>query len=198
MSGIAWTRVRGRGAISVLVFLLLASAVLRVFGSATAVTAETSLEPEGTTSTSTVSETASQIDEGELESMLESFSRREAELAEQELLIAKRMKALSIADAKVNEKLNQLAAAEESLKSTLAQASSAAEEDIGKLVGVYEKMKPAAAAALFQEMDPELSAGFIGRMNSDAAAVILAGMTPASAYAITAILAGRNANISKQ
>jgi flagellar motility protein MotE (MotC chaperone) len=42
-------------------------------------------------------------------------------------------------------------------------------------------------------MDPGFAAGFLGRMRPDAAAAVLAGMDPAAAYAISAIIAGRNA-----
>lgn len=198
MLGINRKLSRGHGTIGVLVFLLIASASLRVVGSASAVIAETSpAETESGTAKIEPMETE-QLSEHELESILASFSQREAELEEKEIAIAKRMKALSVADAKVSEKLEQLSAAEESLKATLALASTAAEDDLKHVTDMFEKMKPAVAAQAFQEMDPEFAAGFIGRMNPDAAAAILAGMTPGAVYGVTAILAGRNADVSKQ
>jgi flagellar motility protein MotE (MotC chaperone) len=42
-------------------------------------------------------------------------------------------------------------------------------------------------------MAPEFAAGFLGRMKPDAAAAILGGMTANKAYAVTILLASRNA-----
>ena len=84
--------------------------------------------------------------------------------------------------------------AEESLVSTMARASTASENDLTRLTAVYENMKPKEASALFEEMDPEFAAGFLGRMRPDAAASIMTGLNSGKAYAISVILAGRNAN----
>ena len=56
-------------------------------------------------------------------------------------------------------------------------------------------MKPKDAAALFEEMSPEFAAGFLGLMRADAAALIMTGLEPTTAYSISVILAGRNANV---
>jgi flagellar motility protein MotE (MotC chaperone) len=127
-----------------------------------------------------------------------SLLEREGRLASQEAAIADREAALALADQAITLRLDELKKAEEELRATLAMADGAAEEDIARLVAVYETMKPKDAARLFEAMDAEFAAGFLGNMRPDAAAAIMAGMTPEKAYAVTAILAGRNSSVPKE
>ena len=50
---------------------------------------------------------------------------------------------------------------------------------------------------MFEQMAPEFAAGFLGRMKPAAAANVMAGLSPMSAYAISVLLAGRNALVHK-
>lgn len=127
-----------------------------------------------------------------------SLLEREGRLASQEAAIADREAALALADEAITLRLDELKKAEEELRATLAMADGAAEEDIARLVAVYETMKPKDAARLFDAMDAEFAAGFLGNMRPDAAAAVMAGMTPEKAYAVTAILAGRNSSVPKE
>ena len=108
-----------------------------------------------------------------------------------------RQKALAVADEEIQRRLVVLEEAEKSLRSLLAIANTAAEDDLARLTAVYESMKPKDAAALFEKMEPAFAAGFLGRMRSDAAAGVMAGLTPETAYSISVILAGRNADVPK-
>jgi flagellar motility protein MotE (MotC chaperone) len=121
--------------------------------------------------------------------------KREEELIDRERRVEVRIEAMNIAKVEIEERLEALKVAEANLRSTIALAQTAAEDDIARLTTVYENMKPKQAAAVFEEMDPEFAAGFLGRMRPDAAAKVLAGLTPKAAYSISAILAGRNANV---
>jgi flagellar motility protein MotE (MotC chaperone) len=127
-----------------------------------------------------------------------SLLEREGRLASQEAAIADREAAIALANEAVTLRLEELKKAEEELRATLALADGAAEEDIARLVAVYETMKPKDAARLFDAMDAEFAAGFLGSMRPDAAGAIMAGMTPEKAYAVTAILAGRNSSVPKE
>lgn len=129
----------------------------------------------------------------DLKDVLAALQNRERRLDLQEAQIATRMQVLTQADNELENKLARLAEAEERLRSTLALAETAAEDDITRLVSVYEAMKPKEAARLFEEMEPEFAAGFLGRMRPDAAAGVLAGLSPQAAYSMSVILAGRNA-----
>ena len=115
------------------------------------------------------------------------LDRREARIADRE-------SAVELAQVAIEGRLAALVAAEEELARTLTMADSAAEEDVTRLVAVYENMKPKDAIPVFAEMDPDFAAGFLGRMRADAAAAVLSGLDPKVAYTISAILAGRNAN----
>lgn len=120
---------------------------------------------------------------------------REERVATQEAAIAARLAALALADEALAARIGQLEAAEASLSATLTQADGAAEGDLTRLTSVYEAMKPKDAAALFGAMAPEFAAGFLARMRPEAAAAVLSGMGSDSAYAVSVLLAGRNARV---
>jgi flagellar motility protein MotE (MotC chaperone) len=131
------------------------------------------------------------------EAVLEALSAREARVAALEASASDRMAALALAEKAAAEQVAALTAAEQALAATIALADSAAETDLARLTAVYETMRPKDAAALFEAMDPEFAAGFLGRMRPDAAAAILAGMTAASGYRVSLLLAARNANVPR-
>lgn len=133
----------------------------------------------------------------DMQLLLTALQEREQQLKKREMQIEDQMKALEIADGAIERKLQALVEAEERLGATLALADGASEDDLARLTGVYEKMKPKDAAALFEEMAPEFAAGFLARMRSEAAASVLAGISPRAAYSISVILAGRHANVPK-
>ena len=122
---------------------------------------------------------------------------REAEVKQREAKLADRLAALALADQAINKRMGELQTAEASLKKTLSIADGAAEKDLARLTAVYEAMRPADAAALFQTMAPEFAAGFLSRMRPEIAASVLAGMKPDLAYAISVLIAGRNATAPK-
>lgn len=130
--------------------------------------------------------------------LLASLQEREKRLSGVEAQLADRQQAMALAEKTIDAKLAALKEAESALSATIARAETASEDDLAKLTAVYEKMKPAEAAALFETMAPEFAAGFLGRMRPEAAAGILAGLSPKAAYAMSVLLAGRNAKVPKQ
>ncbi len=186
---------RARGTLAVLAAFLAISAGIRIatsateaFAAANATNANSALESSP--------DIGHQIPSKEgLQRLLDAFHEREQKIEEQEIKILERLKYLEATEAKVERQITELKAAEDALRSTLALANSAAENDLAKLTTVYENMKPKTAAALFDEMAPEFAAGFIGRMRPDTAAAILASMNPKVAYMISTIIAGRNTNV---
>ena len=133
--------------------------------------------------------------EADITLVLNRLQEREALLEARELALAERLQALAVAEATISENLQALVAAETALKATMALADTAAEDDLIRLTAVYENMKAKEASELFQAMDPQFAAGFLGRMRPDAAASIMAGLDPQTAYTISVVLAGRNANV---
>lgn len=188
-------RRRGKGTLLILACLLIGSAVLRIGADAGQAIARTE-EPENQADMAAHAPVPQACEpEPDVAAMLAAFATREARLKEKEAQVANRMQALSVADQEIEKKLAELTRAEEALRETLALADTAAEDDLSRLTAVYENMKPKEAAMLFEEMDPQFAAGFLGRMQPGAAAGVMAGLSPQTAYAVSVILAGRNANV---
>lgn len=191
----------GRGTLSIIAVLLLGSALLRVGLQATeaiareakpAELAQSLPEPEP------LSEPAQCVSDPDLLPLLEAMEAREERLRTREERLTMRMRALQVADDRISDKLAELKASEQALRATIALADEAAESDLTRLTTVYENMKPKDAAALFETMDPDFAAGFLGRMRPDAAAGIMTGLTPETAYMVSVVLAGRNAEVPKE
>ncbi len=130
--------------------------------------------------------------------LAQALQAREAQVAKTEAALEERLAALDLTEQAVTARLTALEAAEARLKDTLALADGAAEDDLLRLTAVYETMKPKDAAKLFEAMTPEFAAGFLGRMRPDAAAAVFSGMSPEAGYAVSVIMAGRNATVPKQ
>lgn len=180
----------GRGALMVIAALFFTSGLLHLgegAGSALALDLEETKVSQETVCASNVGAMA----------LLEELRSREKRLLEREGELADRVQALRLVEDRVEQRLAALVEAENELARTVAIADRGAEEDISRLVTLYENMKPKEASRLFEEMAPEFAAGFLSRMRPDAAAAILAGIEPKIGYAISAIIAGRNANAPK-
>jgi flagellar motility protein MotE (MotC chaperone) len=182
-----------RGALVIIAALLVGSAVIRTGIGAGAAFART--ETETTPAVVAAQECKSDAD---MAALLVALQQREDSLQRRESQVRLRMQALAAADTEVQKKLDALREAEAKLRDTIALAETASEDDINRLVAVYEAMKPKEAAALFDTMEPAFSAGFIARMRPEAAAPILAGMRAEAAYSVSAILAGRNAEVPRK
>lgn len=178
-----------RGVLLIISGLLIGSGVLRLGGEASQAFANTA-EPVA----QAVEDGPECLPREEIAAILGALDEREERVSRRELQLADRIQALRVAEAEIEQRMTELKTAEADLAATVAQVETAAESDLERLVQVYESMKPADAAALFQTMSPEFSAGFIGRMSPAAAAAILTGLEPDTAYTISVILAGRNAN----
>ena len=122
----------------------------------------------------------------EVEAVRARLEGREEDLIDRE-------RAVAAAQLLVEERLAELAAAEARLEELIATSDSAAETDLDRLTRVYETMDPDRAAALFAEMEPSFAAGFLSRMNPAAGAAVMAELDPVVAYAVSVVIATRNA-----
>ena len=183
---------RRSGTLGVLAGLLIASAVLRSASSGSLAFAETIKGMDANDGMESELAASPPTTNSEL---FEALQEREARLEERELQVMNRLQAINLAEVEIKDQLAALIDAEEKLRSTIALADAAAVNDLQSLTQVYENMKPKDAAALFEEMSPEFAAGFLGLMRADAAALIMTGLEPTTAYSISVILAGRNANV---
>ena len=188
-----------RGSIFLITSLLVGSAILRIIlGAGTAVAEGKSSEqlvlPNMPKTADIESET---VDQAQLTILLNALRERENRVSKLEAQIEVRKKALDVAQIEIERRIDALELAEERLSATLAHAETAAEDDLVRLTNVYENMKPKDAAELFNAMEPDFAAGFLARMRPDVAAKVMSGLDPQSAYSISAILAGRNAQTPK-
>lgn len=182
----------GRGALVILALFLASSGALRIGGLAGEAMANANADTGEAPGPEPVECPAPPP------ALLQALKAREAQVRAQESAAADRIAALTLADAAITKRIEELTAAESSLKEVLAIADGAAEQDLARLTSVYEAMKPADASALFDAMAPEFAAGFLGRMQPAAAAAVMAGMSPDKAYSISVLIAGRNALAPKQ
>lgn len=127
------------------------------------------------------------------DAILSMLRQRQSQLEARERKVADRERELEAVEEKLRAELDLLREAEARLARTLAQTDEAAEKDIAHLVGVYQAMKPKAAAQIFNSMEVGFAAGFLSRMLSEPAAEILAAMDTDAAYAVSVVMAGRNA-----
>ena len=189
---------KGRfGSLFLIVVLLVGSATLRVALGTTQAIAKTKEHAEAKPASTPEKVRMAQADTTDTTALLDAIRAREKRVQEQELKQQLRAKSLDVAQHEIERRIEALEMAEKRLRATLAQADTAAEDDVARLTTVYENMKPKDAAALFEAMEPAFAAGFLGRMRPDAAAGIMAGLNPQAAYTISVILAGRNANAPK-
>lgn len=183
----------GRGALMVIALLLFGASVIRMGeGAGKAFARASEAEPD-----SKPAEAPECSPSSGAMAMLEQLKDREKRVLEREGMLADRIQTLKISEERIEARLAALVAAEEELARTVDIADRAAEEDVTRLITLYENMKPKDAAPLFEEMAPEFAAGFLSRMRPDAAAAVLAALDPKKAYSISVIIAGRNANAPK-
>lgn len=182
-------RRRRRGLFLIALFLSL-SGILRL-GEGIAQTAWAETAPTGQTAPTEAAESCTP--EGGAAAVLAALQARETRLAEQEARAATDARTLAVTRQEIDARIAALEAAEQKLAATIAVADQAAEKDVARLVAVYESMKPKDAARLFGEMEPDFAAGFLARMRPEAAAAVMTGLDSGKAYAISVVLAGRNA-----
>ncbi|MCF6319595.1 MAG: hypothetical protein L3J83_10030, partial [Proteobacteria bacterium] len=158
-----------------IIFCFLASVLVRVAASAPALAQEMSVAGNNEPATpmqsgpalANMSGTCEPLDEPSV--LLAALSSRQDQIASREAYLDGREQVLKVAEARIAEQLLALRGAEERLAATLAQANDAAENDVAQLTEVYERMKPADAAGIFETMDIQFAAGFFARMRPDAA-----------------------------
>lgn len=191
-----WQRPRG-SALLVLSLFLIGSAVFRLgLEAGPAIAREIAQVRSDQDEGAPMGASSAEVEDSYRE-MLVLFQQRELKLKQREAELQDRMQAVGIAEAAIRKKLEELVAAEERLRATVAIADGAAEGDISRLTAVYERMKPKEAAQLFEEMDPQFAAGFLARMKPEVSAGILANLSPHAAYTVSVVLAGRNARAPK-
>ncbi|MGB3406763.1 MAG: hypothetical protein WBA67_04655 [Jannaschia sp.] len=135
---------------------------------------------------------------GDVANLLRQIAARDAELEEREATVALREQDMRVARQELQASLEELISAESRLEERMYQSNRASETDISRLTSVYEGMKPKDAALLFETMEANFAAGFLARMRPDAASAIFSNLSADKAYALSVVMAGRNANAATE
>jgi len=186
---------RKAGTITVIVGLFLASGLIRLAEIAPAIAQE--LAPPEMAASEGV-QMASAEASPDMPALLKAIQEREAQISEREAYIDRRMQTLAVAEQRIREQMDALTEAESKLAATLSLADNATEEDVARLTEVYQRMKPAEAAGIFETMDIQFAAGFFSRMRPESSAAIMANLPAELAYSISVVMAGRNANAPRE
>ncbi len=182
------------GGVSLIVLCFLGSAALRLTESGVAFAEEIGTLVQGEPETAEDSAPA----EADADALLAAIRARGEQIAAEEARLADRAQTIAVAETRLAEQLAALEKARADLEATLALADQASERDIGQMTAVYENMKPADAAKIFERMDVNFAAGLMSRMRPELAAQVLAGMNADSAYAVTLTIASRNSRAPVQ
>ena len=102
-----------------------------------------------------------------------------------------RERLLEAAEARIDEKIAELKAIEETIRARLVQHDEEKDETMRRLVKMYENMKPKDAARIFTELDMEILLDVAERMREVKMAPILAAMAVTRAEQVTVKLALR-------
>lgn len=192
MRGGRFLRLRSGLALVALVFI--ASALLRLSDGAPSFAAMAQEVTEGMRGEDDYPSAASATPSpSEAETLLAALKTRAEELDAREQSLNDRAASLQSIAEGVEAQLTELRAAEGRLAELVDVADGAADENVARLVMIFENMKPQEATGLFAEMRPDFAAGFLRRMNPEKAAAILAGLPAEEAYAVSVTLAGHNA-----
>ncbi|MEM6602592.1 MAG: hypothetical protein AAF621_00945 [Pseudomonadota bacterium] len=113
---------------------------------------------------------------------LEYLKQKEKDLTEQARLV-------EISDRRVREQVAKLQLIKEQIIEQAQLADSKVAKESKRLISIYEKMKPKAAANIFNEMAPKVAAELLRSMKEDQSSAILAKMSPKAAYDVTLALA---------
>jgi flagellar motility protein MotE (MotC chaperone) len=121
--------------------------------------------------------------------LLENLVKRRKELDEWANSISMKESILNATEKKISSKMEELKKLETDVTALLAQYKSKEDEKNKKLVKIYEGMKPAEAAKIFDTMDLAILLDIISGMNETSAAKIIAKMTTIKAKELTTSLA---------
>jgi flagellar motility protein MotE (MotC chaperone) len=121
--------------------------------------------------------------------VLQSLAKRRDELDAREKALGQHEALLKAAEQEVDKKIAELTKLKTDMEKLLGQQQKDEAARIASLVKIYENMKPADAANIFNKLDMNILLDVVGRMNERKVSPILAGMDPEKAKDVTIKLA---------
>jgi len=123
--------------------------------------------------------------------LLGRLAERRAALDEREHELDLRAAMLDTTEARLAEQLEELKALQASIETRIEAHEDAEEAELARLVKIYERMKPKAAAAIFDRLEMGVLLDVVSRMAETKASAVIARMDPARARQLTSELAAR-------
>ncbi|MFT3811623.1 MAG: hypothetical protein QM698_17050 [Micropepsaceae bacterium] len=123
--------------------------------------------------------------------VLERLSDRRKQLDERERDLDMREKLIAAAEKRVEERVVELKTIEARIETMFGKRGEQEEAQLAGLVKMYETMKPANAAAIFNTLEQGVLIDVMARMKPAKAAPVLAAMKPERAQEVTVELARR-------
>lgn len=124
--------------------------------------------------------------------LLQDLEKRRVDLDRREEAIRVREKLVDLAQARLDSRIERLAKLQDNIEKLLKDLSGKEEGELEALARIYEKMKPAAAAEIFNALDPEIVYDLVRRMKQADTAKIMEKMAPPRARLISQMLAERS------
>jgi flagellar motility protein MotE (MotC chaperone) len=97
------------------------------------------------------------------------------------------------AESRIDKKIAEMKALQENIQAMLKQVDDQDDSKMGRLVKIYENMKPKDAAKIFEQLDLPVLLGVMARMKEQKVAPIMEAMDPMKAKTITDSMAVRRA-----
>ncbi|GAA6199864.1 hypothetical protein [Aquicoccus sp. SU-CL01552] len=126
------------------------------------------------------------------EEVLQSLSRERDLIAAQRDDLESRKSELALAREKLEIEKAALLELKSDIEALLARVKAAETEDLDRLIGFYQNMKPAEAARIMDDLDIEVTILVLAKMKPRIAAPILAKMSPVRARAVSKIILERS------
>lgn len=121
--------------------------------------------------------------------LLERLARRREKLAEREKELEMRDALLKAAEKRLQERVNELKDLEKSIQKASRLRREEKQEDLGKLVAMYQSMKPKQAAKIFEVLDSDMLVEVAKIMKPRKLAAIMGQMKPSAASALSVAIA---------
>jgi flagellar motility protein MotE (MotC chaperone) len=129
---------------------------------------------------------------GELQT-IQNLEARRGQLDDREKALDTQLQLLAAAEIKVDAKIKAMNAVKGQIQALLGQADQQTQADVDRLTSVYQKMKPADAAAVMATLDDSVRVPVAAKMKDAALAAILGKMPTVEAKKLTESLAQRAA-----
>lgn len=117
--------------------------------------------------------------------VLQQLSERRDKLSERETDLQRRETLLSATEHRIDEKVASLKQLQTTLDGLIRQHDAEQETKLKSLVKIYETMKPADAARIFEQLDSDTLLPVVEKMNERKLAAILAKLDPMKARDVT-------------